>query len=46
MDSEVSEVHIPCEVCGSSDAKTSYTDGHSYCFSCETYFPSDSEDKY
>ena len=44
MDSEVSEVHIPCEVCGSSDAKTSYTDGHSYCFSCETYFPSDSED--
>ena len=24
----------PCAACGSSDACASYTDGHSYCFSC------------
>ena len=34
------ERHIPCEVCGSSDAKCTYSDGHSYCFSCLTYTPS------
>lgn len=33
------EQHIPCESCGSSDAKCTYDDGHGYCFSCETYFP-------
>mgnify|MGYP003136826578 FL=1 len=27
--------HEPCEVCGSSDAKAIYTDGHTYCFSCQ-----------
>lgn len=26
-----------CEHCGSSDAKGVYSDGHTYCFSCETY---------
>jgi len=26
--------HMPCEACGSSDALSLYTDGHSYCFSC------------
>lgn len=28
--------HIPCETCGSSDANSLYTDGHTYCFACET----------
>lgn len=27
---------LPCEDCGSSDAKATYSDGHTYCFSCET----------
>ena len=33
--------HTPCEQCGSSDANSLYTDGHSYCFACETYTPAD-----
>jgi twinkle protein len=38
------ETHIPCEKCGSSDAKSVYGDGHAYCFSCNTYFkPNDEE---
>ena len=28
-----------CEKCGSSDANALYSDGHTYCFSCETYTP-------
>ena len=27
----------PCDECGSSDANAVYTDGHTYCFSCDTY---------
>jgi len=27
--------HEPCEHCGSSDAKGTYSDGHTYCFSCK-----------
>ena len=34
--------HEPCGVCGSSDANSVYTDGHSYCFSCQTYTAGDS----
>ena len=26
--------HQPCENCGSSDAKSLYSDGHTYCFVC------------
>ena len=26
--------HSGCDACGSSDAKTVYDDGHSFCFSC------------
>ena len=26
--------HMPCENCGSSDANSLYTDGHTYCFVC------------
>jgi len=27
--------HMPCEACGSSDAKALYGDGHTYCFACK-----------
>jgi twinkle protein len=36
-------MHTPCEKCGSSDANSLYTDGHTYCFSCETYKQSEEE---
>ena len=29
--------HLPCENCGSSDANSLYTDGHTFCFSCNHY---------
>lgn len=29
--------HLPCPQCGSSDANSLYTDGHTYCFSCGHY---------
>lgn len=38
-DNIIVERHIPCESCGSSDAKCTYADGHSYCFSCSAYTP-------
>jgi twinkle protein len=38
--SEIIELHQPCPDCGSSDARCTYADGHSYCFSCLTYTPS------
>ena len=43
MDREPSTVlkrHIPCPCGDSSDAYTTYSDGHGYCFSCNKYFPS------
>ena len=33
--------HIPCENCGSSDANSLFTDGHSFCFACDAYVPGD-----
>lgn len=36
---KIVDQHVPCEDCGSSDAKCTYEDGHSYCFSCMTYTP-------
>jgi twinkle protein len=39
----ITEQHIPCENCGSSDAKCIWADGHGYCFSCNHYYPSDKE---
>ncbi|BAJ51817.1 DNA primase/helicase [Ralstonia phage RSB2] len=36
--------HVPCDECGSSDANSLYTDGHQYCFACETYVPGDGQD--
>ena len=32
------EKHLPCEKCGSSDAKSIRADGSAYCFSCGTNF--------
>lgn len=29
--------HGPCDDCGSSDALARYSDGHTYCFACETH---------
>ena len=39
-DSHIVERNQPCrnDECGSSDAMQIYSDGHAYCFSCETYF--------
>lgn len=42
-DSEVVQSKLPCEECGSSDAKHIYSDGHSFCFACETHKQGDSE---
>lgn len=37
------ELHVPCTntECGSSDGMTVYSDGHTYCFVCETWSPGD-----
>lgn len=34
--STVIRAHRPCNTCGSSDALSVYSDGHTYCFSCQT----------
>ncbi len=36
--------HLPCTACGSSDANSLYSDGHTYCFKCNHYTRS-SEDE-
>ena len=35
--------HTACENCGSSDAKSEYSDGHTYCFVCHTRTPGTGE---
>ena len=35
--------HLPCENCGSSDANSLYTDGHTFCFSCNAYTHGDGD---
>jgi twinkle protein len=35
--------HVECPHCGSSDANGYYSDGHQYCFACETYTDGDSD---
>lgn len=37
--------HSACEECGSSDAKSNYSNGSAYCFSCKTWFPPEDGDK-
>ena len=36
--------HLPCENCGSSDANGMYSDGHQFCFSCESYVHGEKSD--
>lgn len=36
--------HVPCEACGSRDANSEFSDGHLFCFSCETYTPPEGEE--
>jgi twinkle protein len=45
MEAEIIERHVPCEECGSSDAKCVYDDGHSFCFSCATHKQGEKEKK-
>ncbi len=33
--------HEPCINCGSSDANSVYSDGHKFCFVCQTYTPAE-----
>ena len=33
--------HVPCDACGSSDANSLYSNGNTYCFSCETFVKGD-----
>ena len=35
--------HEACDNCGSSDANSVYSDGHKFCFVCQTYTPSEGE---
>jgi twinkle protein len=35
--------HTPCDGCGSSDANSLYSDGHTYCFNCKQYGQSQEE---
>ena len=44
----ITDRHIPCTECNSSDARCNYDDGHGYCFSCNHYFPPEgrSEEKF
>ena len=35
--------HMPCDNCGSSDANSLYTDGHTYCFVCHHRTEGDDE---
>ena len=29
--------HLPCENCGSSDGNSMFSDGHQWCYVCETH---------
>lgn len=42
----MTETHIECKDCGSSDALTVYDDGHSYCFSCGQYHKNNRDDPF
>lgn len=39
QDSTLINAHLPCPDCGSSDALSEYSDGHTFCFSCQKYTP-------
>ena len=35
--------HEACDNCGSSDGNSAYSDGHKFCFVCQTYTPAEGE---
>jgi len=35
--------HEPCDNCGSSDANSLFSDGHLFCFACNTYTPAEGD---
>lgn len=37
--------HLPCDNCGSSDANSLYSDGHTYCHVCQHYSHGDGESR-
>ena len=39
------DYHGPCDACGSNDARAYYTNGSSYCFSCEKYCSEEHEER-
>jgi twinkle protein len=43
--STITEYHVECPDCGSSDALCKYSDGHSYCFSCLKYTAAPQEEE-
>jgi twinkle protein len=43
--SVITEYHVECPDCGSSDALCKYSDGHSYCFSCLKYTAAPQEEE-
>lgn len=45
VDSSIIGMHLPCPDCGSHDALCQYSDGHSYCFSCNTYTKGDQREE-
>ena len=44
QESVVVKEHLPCADCGSHDALCLYSDGHTYCFSCNAYHKGSGED--
>ena len=42
-ESHVVRSRLPCSDCGSSDALAEYSDGHTFCFSCQTRHNGDDE---
>lgn len=46
QDSVAVKTHVPCPHCGGHDPATIYSDGHGYCFSCNTRWWEDSRKEY
>lgn len=40
---KITDLHIPCPSCPSSDAYCVYEDGHGFCYSCNYFKPADKE---
>lgn len=44
-DNTIIDAHLPCPDCGSHDALSLYSDGHTYCFSCQKATQADQEER-